>query len=212
MSTKVILVLKKTSCRRESKSEKCMRREESDMIIQRIIVVALLIIITGIILFMMDIGLFSKVIIKEREIGPFVLVYDDHKGDYKGTAKVQDDIYYRLINQYNIETFKGFSIYYDDPKEVAKEELRSIAGCILEPLDYAKIESLKEAGFKIKELPKENAAVTEFPFKNPFSIIAGIIKVYPEMNKYAEGKGIEQTDIMEIYDVPNKKIMYIKRK
>ena len=182
------------------------------MIILKIIIGIFLLVLIGVAIFLNYIGFFSKMIIEEKQMGPFVLVYDEHKGDYKGTAKIQDDIYYSLLNNYKIETFKGFGIYYDDPKKTPTEKLRSIAGCILEKSDYEKIETLKEDGFKIKEIVKQNSVVVEFPFKNTFSIIAGIMKVYPKIEKHIEENNLTKNEMMEIYDTPSKKIIYLMKK
>ncbi|SKC62929.1 hypothetical protein [Maledivibacter halophilus] len=179
------------------------------MPVVKIILIALLVIIVGIILFLNYVGFFSKIVIEEKKMGPYVLVYEEHKGDYKGTRKIQDNIYDSLLNKYGIETFKGFGVYYDDPKKVSKEELRSIAGCILEESDYNSIKKLKESNFKVTEIPKQNSIAVEFPFKNAFSVFIGIMKVYPEINKFVEKNGLNQKEIMEVYDVPAKKIIYI---
>ncbi len=178
----------------------------------KIIFGVIVFIIIGIVLFLFYLGFFSKIIIEEKEMGPFVLIYEDHKGDYKWTAKIQNDIYYSLLNEYKIETFKGFGIYYDNPKKVPVNELRSIAGCILEKWDYNKIIYLKEKSFKIKEIPIQNSIVVEFPYKNSFSIIAGIIKVYPKIEQYIQDNNLKTNEIMEIYDVPSNKIIYLMRK
>jgi len=43
------------------------------------------------------------------------------------------------------------------------------------------------------------------------SIIMGIMKVYPALNKYiSENNLSEEGFVMEIYDVPGKKIIYRK--
>ncbi len=178
----------------------------------KISLVVLLLIIPGILLFLNYVGFFSKIVIREKEMGPYVLVYEDHKGDYKGTQKIQNNIYDSLLNKYGIETFKGFGVYYDDPKKVSKEELRSIAGCILEEADYDSIEKLKEKNFKVTETPKQRSIVVEFPFKSTFSVFIGIMKVYPKINKFVEKNGLKQGEIMEVYDVPAKKIIYIMNK
>lgn len=178
----------------------------------KIVLGVLLLIIVGIVLFLNYVGFFSKIVIEEKEMGPYVLVYEDHKGDYKGTREIQDNIYYSLLNNYSIKTFKGFGVYYDDPKKVSKEELKSIAGCILEESDYNSIEKLKENNFKVTKTPKQKFIVVEFPLKNMFSTIIGVMKVYPEINKYAEKNGLNQKEMMEVYDVPAKKIIYIMNK
>ena len=51
--------------------------------------------------------------------------------------------------------------------------------------------------------------MVEFPFRNKFSIFVGIMRVYPAMESYLEQMGYEEAPVMEIYDVPNKKIIYI---
>lgn len=177
----------------------------------KITLVVIVLIIVAIVLFLNYAGFFSKIVIEEKEMGPYVLVYKDHKGDYKETQKIQDDIYYSLLNKYGIKTFKGFGVYYDDPKKISKEELRSIAGCILEESDYNNIEKLKENNFKVIETPKQKSIVVEFPFKNGLSTFIGIMKVYPEINKFVEANRLKQKEIMEIYDVPAKKIIYIMK-
>ena len=179
------------------------------MIAIKITLVVLILIIVAIVLFLNYVGFFSKIVIEEKEMGPYVLVYEDHKGDYRGTRKIQDNIYDSLLNKYGIETFKGFGVYYDDPKKVSKEELRSIAGCILDESDYNSIEKLKENNFKVTETSKQRSIVVEFPLKNTLSVFIGIMKVYPEINKFVEKNGLKQKEIMEVYDVPAKKIIYI---
>lgn len=166
----------------------------------------------GMIVFLFLIGFFQKIVIEEKKIGPFVLIYEEHKGDYKGTGKIQDDIYYSLLNEHKIETYKGFGIYYDNPKDVAVDDLRSIAGCILEINNHDKIEYLRERGFKIKEIPAQNSIVSEFPYKNSFSIMIGIIKVYPKIEKYLKENNIENNEMMEIYNIPDNKIIYVMPK
>jgi hypothetical protein len=36
------------------------------------------------------------------------------------------------------------------------------------------------------------------------------MKVYPEINKYIDSKGYKKGQVMEIYNVPNKKIIYLR--
>lgn len=135
----------------------------------------------------------------------YTLVYEEFQGDYKNTPKVQDKIYYALLNENKIETFKGFGIYYDNPQQVPKEKLRSEIGCILEEKDLSKVEELKAKQFKIKEFPKTEAIVVEFPFNTQFSIFAGIMKVYPKLEAFRKEHNYQPREVMEIYDVPSKK-------
>ena len=160
-------------------------------------------------IYLASLGLFDEVKLEEKQTGPFTVVYEEHIGPYQETGTVQDKIYYKLLNEEKIETFKGFGIYYDNPKEVAAEELRSEVGSILEEKDLDKIDVLKEKGYQIKTIETQHSIVATFPFKNKLSIMLGIMKVYPAMEKHIQANNYQPTPSMEIYDVPNKQIIYI---
>ena len=115
---------------------------------------------------------------------------------------------YDLLNNISVEAAKGFGLYYDNPREVEREKLRSIVGCILGKEDEKKIEDIKKK-HKIKEYPLSNSVVVEFPFKGMLSIFIGIFKVYPKLAEYIKNHSYSQVPIMEIYDTPNQKITYV---
>lgn len=155
-------------------------------------------------------GGLKKIQFQIIEQGGELLVYQNIIGDYRQSAAVMDTIYNSLLNDYKIKTYKGFGIYYDNPQKVPKNELRSEAGCVLENQDSAKISTVQNE-FKTKKYPYGKYIVTEFPFKGKLSVIISLMKVYPELNKYIKEKGYsEQGAVMEIYDIPNKKIVYRK--
>jgi len=118
-----------------------------------------------------------------------------------------DKVYYSLLNDYKIETFKGFGIYYDNPQKVEKSKLRSEIGCIIENKDLDKIKDLP-SNFKIKVLPEKEYITTVFPFKGKMSIMVSLMKVYPALGKFAQKHELKGGAVMEIYDMPNKKIYY----
>ncbi len=158
-------------------------------------------------IFLIYSGLFSNVEIKEAVMGPYTIVYLDYTGDYSGVGKPMDELYNALLAD-EIETYQGIGIYYDDPKNTPTDQLRSKIGCILEEKDFPKIEDLKKK-YNIMTFEEKNSLTTEFPFKNQFSIILGIIKVYPAITEYTQKKGYQSGPIMEIYDMPNNKIIYV---
>ncbi len=174
------------------------------------VLIIISVIILACLAFLFYSGLFTKVEIIEKESESYQLVYEEHLGDYSKSGEITNKIYHSLLNDYNIETFKGFGIYYDNPQEVEKEKLRSEVGCILETADYNKIDTLK-GKYKIKEFLSKKCMITEFPFKNKISIFLGIMEVYPELEKYSKANGYNlDAPVMEIYDMPNKKIIYLK--
>lgn len=157
-------------------------------------------------------GVFGKVKITEKECGGETLVYQNMVGSYSQSGEVSDKVYADLLEKYKIETTKGFGLYYDNPKEVAKEKLKSKVGCILEEKDATaeNLEALK-ADFKTEVYPKKNYIVIEFPYKGMMSVMVGVFKVYPALNKYSNEKGYsDEVSIMELWDVANGKIVYRK--
>ena len=178
----------------------------------KIIFIALGVLLLGVLIFMWYLGFFSNLVIEEKTVGPYVLVYEEHIGPYSETGQIQNTVYRDLLQKENIETFKGFGIYYSDPKTVPAEELKSIAGCILEQADIYKIDELKQKGYKVREMATQESLVVSFPFTNKMSILAGMIRVYPALTTYVEENNIPQSEIMELYDVPAKKVLYIKKK
>jgi len=170
-----------------------------------LVIFVLAVVIVGLLFYL---GFFSKVVIREKEVGPFGLVYAEHVGDYKKIASVQEKIYYSLLDGDKISTTKGFGIYFDDPNKVKTEKLRSVSGCILEAKDLTKLSDLSKK-YKTKLIDKQNMLMVEFPYKNSFSIMLGVIKVYPIINQHLEEFKLPPMEIMEIYDLPNKKIIYL---
>jgi len=141
--------------------------------------------------------------------GGEMLAFREVNGNYRQSGPVSDDVYKQLTNL-GIETFRGFGIYYDDPRKVPEENLRSEVGCIIETKDLDKLDQIKEI-LQVKILMEKQYLSAEFPYHNPFSSFMGILKVHPVLEK--EAKAINQDYagfIMEIWDIPNKKIKYLK--
>jgi hypothetical protein len=154
-------------------------------------------------------GGFSKVNLQNINVGGETLVYQKVSGSYSQSSKVSHTVYCALLHDYKIETTKGFGIYYDNPKHVEQNKLRSEIGCIVESVDDATIKKLQEK-FLVKILPNETYLVSELPFRGALSVILGMIKVYPAIAKYIRENNYADAPIMEIYDVPNRKIIYRK--
>ncbi|MBC8754100.1 GyrI-like domain-containing protein [Kordia sp. YSTF-M3] len=176
----------------------------------KIILIVLAILVIALVAFYAYYGGFKKIDVSVAKAGGDVIIYEEIQGDYKQSGVIMDKIYYALLNEDNIETFKGFGIYYDNPQKVEKSKLRSEAGCILEEKDIDKLPML-ENKYTIRTFPEKEYMITEFPYKGKISIFFSIMKVYPALNKYAKLNGYqEDTPVMEIYDIPNNKILYRK--
>ncbi|MDD5224930.1 MAG: GyrI-like domain-containing protein [bacterium] len=153
-------------------------------------------------------GMFAKVTISEQETGPYWLVYEKYIGDYKNVGPVMTKLSEELKKKESIETSRGFGLYYDNPQEVAKDKLRSLVGCILEEKDTSKIQGL-QAKYNIKSYPVSKSVVASFPYRGHPSIFVGIFKVYPKFFSYLKDHNFTPVPLMELYDLPNKKIIYI---
>lgn len=172
-----------------------------------LIISALLILLTTVYAYY---GGFAKANIWIETQGGETLVYMDVTGTYSQAASVTNKIERSLLNDYQIESRKGFGIYYENPKKVSKEKLHSEIGCILEEADNIRLDSLKSK-FKVRVFPRKDYIITEFPYKGMFSVMIGIMKVYPAMKKFSLQYEVkEDSPVMEVYDSHNKIIVYRK--
>ena len=152
-------------------------------------------------------GLFAKVTFEQKEMGPFVVAYMDHVGDYSKIKEPMDEVYEELKSE-GIVCTKGVGVYFDDPKKTEKENLKSYAGCLLEGDALSEVSDL-QTKMKIYQLEKGKFAVSSFPYKNTLSIIIGVMRVYPKMSEYISENKLNSAEIVEIYDMENQVIFYL---
>ncbi|MFH0790042.1 MAG: hypothetical protein V2A64_00245 [Candidatus Omnitrophota bacterium] len=174
-------------------------------------IVGLIILLIVIASFLFYQGFFYPVKLKEQLIGDYWVIYQENIGPYEKVAPVMDKVCQNLKDD-GVETKLSFGIYYDDPKKVKRENLRSEVGAILDEKYYDRIKDL-ESKYKIKQLQKRKCLYVEFPLKNDLSYMLGAIKVYSAMEEYCKEKSIDMANIkdsfgLEIYDRINKKIVY----
>ncbi len=163
--------------------------------------------VLGVIVFLAYMGMFKPLQVTEKAMGPFTHVYESFRGPYPETAKVFDKVYNELKAQ-GIDTTQGLGVYYDDPRKTAKDKLRSDCGVVLQEKDLEKAESLK-AQFKIQVLEQKSSIIVSFPVKSRLSYMLGPMKAYPALTRYAEKNGYKITLTYEVYDEPNKQILFV---
>lgn len=167
-------------------------------------------VITGLTLFLVYYGAFSKIEFAVQEEGGEIFVYESYTGSYKQSGVVMDRVYNTLRDSFSVETYKGMGKYYDNPKKVEASKLRSDLGCVLEDKDFACIPKIEEH-LSVTVIPKQTYIVAEFPYKGKISVILGILKVYPTLAKYiAQNSYTEDGAVIEMYDILNKLIRYRK--
>ncbi len=153
-------------------------------------------------------GVFSTVKVVEKEVGPYTLVVERYAGEYKDTGKIFEKVYKAVKNE-GIQTTRGIGIFYDDPKSVAKDKLRSDCGVILEGKDLDKVPALRKKKFNIMTIRKKKSMVAEFPLVNTFSYMIGPAKGYPALMKHMQEKGYKMSAPYEIYDMRGGNILYV---
>ncbi|MFP4619295.1 MAG: GyrI-like domain-containing protein [Spirochaetaceae bacterium] len=161
-------------------------------------------------LFLLRYGGFSPIRFGKGHAGGETVVYEEGRGDYRKSGELMDSIYQRLIETESIETFRGFGIFYDNPKNVPADTLRYEAGCILEEPSEATVKRL-ESDFQVKTIEPRECITAVFPYRGKPSVFLGTIRVYPALSRYIRDHNLpEAAPIMEIYDVPAGKIVYRK--
>ncbi|MCO6479609.1 MAG: hypothetical protein J5I94_23440 [Phaeodactylibacter sp.] len=153
-------------------------------------------------------GLFAKIRFEEKDFGGETLIYEEYIGDYSKVAPVMDEVYRQLRDDEQIDAEVGFGIYFDKPGEVPKEQLRSEVGCVL-PAEYNEQADALAEKYKVKEFPVQRCIVAEMPYRNKMSILLGVFKTYPKLEKLLQEKGYPANPVMERYDVANRRIQYI---
>ena len=153
-------------------------------------------------------GGFKKINFQTRNAGGESLIFENVRGSYHNAYKLYEKVYKELLDDYKIEATRAFGIYYDDPKKTAQISLYSIIGCIVENIDKKTLEKVTKT-LEYKVLPEGEYLVTEFPFRGSFSIIIGMTKVHPLVRKFLKENSYETAEIVEIYDYPNNKIIYM---
>lgn len=153
-------------------------------------------------------GGFTKIVLKVEETGGEMVVYREMQGSYGKSADLMKSIGEELVSDFEVNVSKGIGIYYDNPNEIATDDLHWEIGAIIQTDDKNKIEDLKKT-FSIKTLPIQEYISVDMPMKGFFSIMVGTFKVYPKIEEYLKDNGFsDEVPIMEIYDNQNKIITY----
>lgn len=156
-------------------------------------------------------GGFTDVSFRIETQGGETVVYEEVTGDYFKTRVHVDKISDSLLQEESIETTRGFGIFYDNPKKVPANKLRSQAGAVIDmEIDSLQRVHLSEK-YNLKILPRTKYIVTEFPYKGSVSVIVGLYRVYPALERFSKNNNITgDGPVTEIYDATNKKITYRK--
>jgi hypothetical protein len=149
-------------------------------------------------------GFFTKLTVVEKEMGPYTFAYQEFIGPYSKTKNVFEQVY-KILVENSITSEIGIGIYFDDPKEVPADKLKSHCGSVITEEEAKKL----QGKLQTDTIPKGKAIVVDFPYKSVLSYMVGPMRVYPVLSRYALEKGYAQTTKgIEVYDIPNKVLYY----
>ncbi len=148
--------------------------------------------------------MFKKIVIKESSFRPLKFAYTFHKGDYQKNMQVMEKTLQKLQKE-DIPVVSAATIYYDNPRKTKRSELRSEVGFIV--ADSIKQSQIDKVA--LKTIRHNNYIYTAFPYVSRFSIMIGAMRVYPAFKKYLKKKGAAEREIIEIYEMQNKTIIYL---
>ncbi|HPC43070.1 MAG TPA: GyrI-like domain-containing protein [Spirochaetota bacterium] len=171
------------------------------------VIIVFAVLVAAVLCFMGYSGIFSSVVITEKEIGPFTMVVKKHTGSYYKTGAVFDEVEKALKKSVDTKKLKGVGLYYDDPAKVKEEQLRSECGFIIEKADLEKLGTVPE-GLIVKDFKKTLCAVGEFPLTTFLSYMIGPARVYPKIEEFGKKKKLTGDFGMELYDHQSGKIVY----
>lgn len=139
-------------------------------------------------------GVFKTVEIKEEVRGPYYLLYQKHTGPYFQISELISKIELSA-KQASLSCDLTFGEYFDNPKEVDADRLRSRGGCLsLQPYTRAL------DGLEIDHLPEQRYVIAKFSG----SPSIGPWKVYPRVQAYLDERRLHSMEeSVEIYDIKN---------
>lgn len=153
-------------------------------------------------------GVFSAVVIEEKEMGPFTFAYVEHLGPYSEVGEPMMKLDEKL-RAAGFSSISGIGIYYDDPSQTPADNLRSEVGSIIREEDLDLIEKHQDE-FNFTTLERRNYLVSEFPYKNMLSFLFGPLRVYPEFAVYLQAHNMEIPEKgIEYYDMEQNKILFM---
>ena len=169
-----------------------------------VVVIILLVLFMGALSILLYHKMFKKIKVKEGAFRPLNFAYTFHKGDYQKNMVIMEDLM-KELQKASIPVVSPATIYYDNPRKTKRFELRSDIGFIVPDSitqDYL-------GDIKLKKIHHKKYIYTAFPYKSRFSIMIGAMRVYPAFKKQLKKLGKPEREMIEIYEMQNKTIIYL---
>ncbi len=161
------------------------------------VLITILVLVLVAFVYLLTQGLMQGVHVEQRMMPGYRVMGIEHRGPYEKIG----DAFERLhkIADENGVNVQMIGVYFDNPNEVPKDSLRSLAGLIVSEADSVRLSAV--LGLKMLSIPPGNAAASTFETGGMVSMIIGAMKSYPKLTEYVEAKGIaEQVNfVYEVY-------------
>lgn len=143
-------------------------------------------------------GGFRAIEVEKSAFGPAEIIFSTHRGPYQeiGESWMQFQSKWEAAG---LGACDSLAVYLDPPG-TPPEQLRSILGCRIDALPETDKAGLRD-NFPSFTLPKTEAYVTAFPYKNFLSFMFAPMKIYPELQKRLENENITPPVGIETYGV-----------
>jgi len=159
-----------------------------------------------IVLFLFYSGYFTPIKFTTMDLPEMTLALVPYVGAYKTSSTLQVELFDELKDA-GLDVDSSAGIYFDNPKEVAEVENRSLIGVVIKHDDKEKFLAL---GSDVRLVTLETTKVlhTGFSYKSGLSIMLAIMKIYPAIKNRAKRQAFEVYESIEVYDFPNKTLNF----
>jgi DNA gyrase inhibitor GyrI len=152
-------------------------------------------------------GYFTTLIVQEKPVGPFLIVFEKHSGSPASAAPMVEEIQQNLRMKFNIDSPVNFSLYYDDPQVVAPDQCRALVGTVIAYDQNIDLHRIAQE-YSIATIPRGMAAVVDYPYKNKISILFAALRGYPALLEYGKAHHLGQQPVLQLNDLQRGRIRY----
>lgn len=154
----------------------------------KVIAYVVVILVIGLLALGLYLGIHNPVNVKKADAGPYHIVCLDHIGPYKNINKKIQNVK-KILDERKIVPIAACGLYYDDPKTVSSDKLRSKAGYLVN--HSTEVEILEKLDIPRREIVL--AVVKAHPAIAP-------IKTFPKIHKWLTANNfVPSGPCLEIY-------------
>jgi hypothetical protein len=149
-------------------------------------------------LFANYVGYFASVEAKEKELGPYLLVYREVSGPYLSAGRVVGDLA-KSLHSLGIDDFRGVGIFSENPSQDPQKVLNAKVGVLLSYSDQKRALGVLSR-YQTENFPKVKGVAADFPAGSALSMRIGGKRVYPVLEEVLKQREESPRYYLEVYD------------